>query len=139
MLYATLHAVATPPWGGLTPALAPSTYKDSIVRITNLTFLAFYLNSAIDTGNYVDVTYQEVADKINDGSIFSYLRTRLGNDIDLSIFPPEKQRELVDEWQNILNAVSARRKFGIENNGLCLLVAYLLEGIQRRQDKNPSE
>jgi hypothetical protein len=109
------------------------------VRITNLTCLAFYLNSAIDTGKYADITYQVVADKINDGNIFSYLRTRLGTDIDLSMFSTEKQRELIDEWQSILNAVSARRKFGIEHNGLCLLVAYLLEGIQRRQDANPSE
>jgi len=108
------------------------------MRITNLSFLAFYLNSAIDTGKYTDITYREVADNIKNGAIFSFLRKRLNGDIDLSIFDQEKERELIDEWQSLLNAVDARRKFGVENNGLCLLVAYLLEGIQHRQDNNPA-
>ncbi len=108
------------------------------MRITNLTFLAFYLNSAIDTGKYANITYEVVTAKIADASIFSYLSSHLGNDIDLSAFSIEKKNELTKEWQDMLNAVSASRKFGVERNGLCLLVAYLLEGIQRRQDKNPS-
>jgi hypothetical protein len=109
------------------------------MRITNLTFLAFYLNSAIDTGKYSDITFKEVADQINAGTIFEFLQTHLVGDIDLSIFDESKRKELVSEWQDLLAAVSARRKFGVENNGLCLLVAYLLEGIQRRQDKNPRQ
>ncbi|AMB48407.1 MULTISPECIES: hypothetical protein [Methylobacteriaceae] len=36
------------------------------------------------------------------------------------------------EWQDMENAVDARRKFGVEHRGLPLLVAFLLEGIQRR-------
>lgn len=107
------------------------------MRITNLTFLAFYLNAALDTGKYTDVSYQEVADHIDDGTIFNFLQKRLAGEIDLSIFDEGMKKELVQEWQDILNAVSARRKFGVEKNGLCLLVAYLLEGIQRRQDNNP--
>lgn len=109
------------------------------MRITNLTFLAFYINSAIDTGKYSDITFKEVADKIKAGSIFEFLQNRLVGDIDLSILDESKRKELLSEWQDLLAAVSTRRKFGIENNGLCLLVAYLLEGIQRRQDRNPSQ
>jgi hypothetical protein len=107
------------------------------MRITNLTFLAFYLNGALDTGKYGNINYTEVASHIEDGTIFDFLKKRLAGDIDLSIFNDEMKKELVEEWQGILNAVSARRKFGVEKNGLCLLVAYLLEGIQRRQDNNP--
>lgn len=81
----------------------------------------------------MDVTCQEIVDKISDRSVFNYLRTRLAADIDLSILSAENQRILVDEWQEILGVVNARRKFGIGRNGLCLLIAYLLEGIQRRQ------
>ena len=36
------------------------------------------------------------------------------------------------EWQDMEAAIPARKKFGVENRGLPLLVAYLLEGIQRR-------
>lgn len=107
------------------------------MQITDLTVLAFYLNAALDTGKYADLTFKEVADCIEDGSIFNFLKKRLGNDIDLSIYDRNKQNDLIAEWQDLLNAVSAYRKFGVENNGLCLLIGYLLEGIQRRQYDNP--
>ncbi len=108
------------------------------MRITNLTFLAFYLNSAIDTGKYSDLSYDRVAREIEKGSIFPFLRNHLKDNIDLSIFDASKEAELLAEWQDMLIAMSSRRKFGVENNGLCLLLAYCIESIQRRQDKNPS-
>lgn len=106
------------------------------MRIGYLTFLAFNLNGAIDTGKYGNVTYREVADHVDAGTIFDFLGTRLAKDIDLSIFDAERKTALVAEWQD-MRGVDARRKFGVENNGLCLLMAYCLEGIQRRQDANP--
>ena len=107
------------------------------MRITSLTFLAFYLNGALDTGKYQDVTFDEVAREIRNGTIFEFLARRLAGDIDLSIFGLAERTEIEAEWADMLAAVSARRKFGVERNGICLLIAYLLEGIQRRQDSNP--
>ena len=107
------------------------------MRITNLTFLAFYLNAALDTGNYADLSLDVVGTAIDNGTIFDLLAKKLEGDIDLSIFDAAKKAEIIAEWQDLRNAVSARRKFGVENNGLCLLIAYCLEGIQRRQDSNP--
>jgi hypothetical protein len=107
------------------------------MRITNFTFLAFFMNAAIDTGKYNNISLQEVASHIEKGTIFDFLQTCLGDDIDLSTFEKEKQQQLISEWQDMLQAIDHERKFGIENNGLCLLIAYLLEGIQRRQDNNP--
>ena len=105
------------------------------MRITNLTFLAFYINGAIDSGKYSDVSISLIADQIEAGTIFTFLQTRLADDIDLSILDEAKRKELLSEWQDLLAAVNARRKFGVEKSGLCLLVAYLLEGIQRRLSK----
>lgn len=107
------------------------------MRITNLTHLAFQLNAALDTGRYNDVTFREVSGHINEGTIFSFLERRIGEDVDLSLLDTPKRQELIDEWQSFLNVVDARRKFGVEKNGLCLLTAYVIEGIQRRQDTNP--
>ena len=42
------------------------------------------------------------------------------------------KHQLLEEWKGLLNAVDAGRKFGVRRSGLCLLVAYLIEGIQRR-------
>ncbi len=99
--------------------------------------LPFYLNSAIDTGRCNDISFEVVASHIEAGTIFNFLQKRLSGDIDLSIFDNEKQRELIAEWQDILGAGNASRKFGVQKSGSCLLVAYLLEGVQRRQDSNP--
>ena len=111
--------------------------RGSWMRITNLTFMAFYLNSALDSGKYAGISFKDVADHIEDGTIFDFLRTRLKDDIDLTLYGQNEQNELITEWQDMLAAVNARKKFGVENNGICLLIGYLLEGIQRRQDNNP--
>ncbi len=102
------------------------------MRITALTFLAFYLNAAMDSGRYDGLAISEVKSKIENGTIFDFLRQRLGNDIDLSILTTEDEAELLAEWQDLLAAVNARRKMGVEVRGLPLLIACLLEGIQRR-------
>ncbi len=107
------------------------------MRITNLTFLAFYLNGALDTGKYANVTYREVADRIEAGDIFDFLGARLAGDIDLSNLDAAKREELTAEWRDMLHAMSGRRKFGVEKNGICLIMAYVLEGIQRRQHSTP--
>lgn len=107
------------------------------MRIGNLTFLAFQLNGALDSGKYRSITCEQVREAIEAKTIFDFLNNHLGDDIDLSIFFTEKRKEIEEEWQDML-AIRARKKFLVENNGLCLLVAFCLEGIQQRQDKNPS-
>lgn len=103
------------------------------MQISTLTFIAFYLNSAIDSGRYDDLSIDEVKREIEAGAIFPFLRTRLGSDVDLSLLKTEDEAELLAEWQDLLAAVNERRKMGIERRGLTLLIAYLLEGIQRRK------
>lgn len=102
------------------------------MSITTLTFIAFYLNAAMDSGRYDDLLIGEIKKEIENGTIFDFLRQRLGNDLDFSILRKTDEAELLAEWQDILMAVNERRKMGIEKRGLTLLIAYLLEGIQRR-------
>ncbi|WP_133121951.1 hypothetical protein [Pleomorphomonas carboxyditropha] len=102
------------------------------MKISTLTFIAFYFNSAIDTGRYDDLSIEEVRWEIRFGTIFDFLAKKLDTDIDLSILDPEAKVELLAEWQDMETAIPAGKKFGVENHGLPLLMAYLLEGIQRR-------
>jgi len=102
------------------------------MRITALTFIAFYLNGAMDSGRYDDLSISEVKSKIEDGTIFDFLRKRLGSDIDLSILDKADEAKLLSEWQDFMAVINERRKMAIERRGLTLLIAYLLEGIQRR-------
>ena len=51
---------------------------------------------------------------------------------------PEDWTALSELWFNLDNAVDARRKFGVENKGIALLMAYALESFQSldRKEKN---
>lgn len=102
------------------------------MRVSALTFLAFYVNSAIDTGRYDDLSIDVVRRGVRAGTIFEVLATRLGNDLDLSLLDDAKRAELLDEWQDMEAAIDIRKKFGIERGGLALVMAFILEGIQRR-------
>lgn len=102
------------------------------MRVNRLTFLGFYLNGALGSGKYDDISIDEVKARIRDHTIFDYLDTKLGMDIDLSILSAEDRRELNEEWEDMADAINESRKMCVDRNGLCLLVAYLLEGIQRR-------
>ena len=102
------------------------------MKISTLTFISFYFNSAIDTGRYDDLSIEEVRREIQAGTIFRFLAKKLGTDIDLSILDDRTEAELLAEWQDMEIAIPARKKFGVENRGLPLLAAYLLEGIQSR-------
>jgi len=75
------------------------------MRITTLTFIAFYLNGAIDSGRYDDLTTGIIKDEIKKGTVFDFLRRSLGTDIDLSILEEADEAELLAEWQDLLEAV----------------------------------
>ena len=102
------------------------------MHITNLTFLALTINGAIDTGKYDHISLEIVGRHIEAGTVFSYIRDELKENLNLSILDAATKTQLLTEWQDLLNAVDADRKLGVRRSGLCLLVAYLIEGIQRR-------
>lgn len=44
------------------------------MRISQLTFLGFYLNGALGSRKYADISIAEVKARIHDRTIFNYLR-----------------------------------------------------------------
>lgn len=104
----------------------------SDIRISQLTFLAFYLNGAAGSGKYGHLTLDECYNALETGSIFDFLTQKLGRDFDASILSGEQKQELIEEWEGLANVVDHGRKFCIDDGGLNLVVAYILESIQRR-------
>ena len=100
------------------------------MHLSARTYAAFALNGALDTGRYADLTTEEVVPSIEDGTIFAFLERRLGEDYRLGWLSEEHKAEFADEWDRFYNAIDSRRKFLVERNGLCLLLAYVLQGIQ---------
>lgn len=103
-----------------------------MIPINKLTFLGFYLNGALGSGRYNDIEIDQVKGLLASGGIYAFLEERLGHDVDFSILKPDEREELLQEWRDMADSVNESRKMCVEKNGLCLLVAYLLEGIQRR-------
>ncbi len=104
------------------------------MKIIDLTFLILELNAAIDAGHKAD--WVKTKEHIEAGTVFSWLRQQ-GFSMDLSIYDGERvsiAEEISQEWQSIYSgyAGSERRKWGVENNGLNLLLAWTNEIIQQK-------
>jgi len=93
-------------------------------------FLLWQFIAALDTGKYDSLGIEAVKRHAEAGTIPAFLVDRFGSDLDLSVFTPQDWTTLSDTWASIHNAVDARRKFGVENMGISLLMAYTLESMQ---------
>lgn len=94
-------------------------------------FLLWQLIAALDSGKYNSLSISEVKRHADAGTISAAVIDRFGGDADFSIFEPKDWADINETWSSIANAVDARRKFGVENKGIALLMAYTLQSIQQ--------
>ena len=103
-----------------------------MVKVNRLTYLTFELNSLIDLG--YSVSLGDAKKICEEKTLFDELERRFpikDTGFDLSILDESDRKEISDEFWDMSLAVNEKRKFGIENKGLCLLIAYSQEMIQR--------
>jgi hypothetical protein len=93
------------------------------------TSLGFHLNALLDRGKALDI--DDTRKHVSDGSLFGWLKESFGDDLDLSLYRPDDEAVVLELFGSLSNAVNSRRKFGVEQNGLALVVAYCLEGLQQ--------
>jgi hypothetical protein len=94
-------------------------------------FLAFELNALLDRGLSIHV--EETHKRIADGTLFDWLEERFRpepNYLDLSLYEGPERQGMLEIFGSLSNAVDAKRKMGVERNGLALLVAYCIEVMQ---------
>jgi len=112
------------------------------VTLTDLTFLILQLNAVVDEDLHRGIPMDEVQRHIEAGDLFAWLATRFGNSIDLSLYGPGARPEVAAEITEGLNSILGgyqgreRRKWGVENNGICLLIAWVNELVQQRAWKD---
>ncbi|UQY83679.1 opioid growth factor receptor-related protein [Ralstonia pseudosolanacearum] len=97
------------------------------MHLTVLTRLASDLITNIDGGKTVSVA--DVSKQIEAGRVFEFLQRTL-DPLDLSMVSDAVQIELTSEWRG---RASAHGRMGIANNGLCLVLAHVVESIQQRR------
>jgi len=108
--------------------------NDEMAKVLRkLTQLAFCFIAVIDSGKHEGVGKEQVVSHIERGTIFEFLAGF--QDIagwGLGSLSEDDKRHLLGEWQSMSNAIESQRKFGVSDNGICLLSAYVIEGIQGR-------
>ena len=103
------------------------------MTLVDLCFVAFCVNAAVDSGRGDGVTVETILAEIRDGRIIEFLETR---DIDLGLLNAGARRDVAKALKEVANCGDARwvrRKFGVRNRGLCVLIGFLAEIIQRRR------
>ena len=100
------------------------------MKICTYTFVAFQLNGALGSGRYNDITIEKIKEELISGHLFKYLEIKLGDDLDLSLLNSNERKVLLKEWREIMEA-NIDPILCVEKNGLSLLIAYILDCIQR--------
>jgi hypothetical protein len=104
------------------------------LRLSTLSIVAFNLVSAIDHGFLEKITFDEIYREIESGNLIAFLKSQLGDSVDLSLVTADtvQGRRFIEALQRLPNVLAGneRRKLGVENSGLCLLLAFCIELMQ---------
>ncbi len=97
---------------------------DAELRYTQM---GFEVLAAIDRGASLDPG--KLREQIDNGGFFQWLREK-EPDIDQSLYLEEDRAAMLRFFQRRGDVADARRKYGVEENGLGILAAYCFEGLE---------
>jgi hypothetical protein len=102
--------------------------------ISYLAMVLFGLSAMLDTGKHDDITFDEVKRQSSSGNLLKFLRERNGGSFASGITDGDPA---FGEWYEAQIADNCkamdgreRRKYAIQNRGLCLLISYTAEILQ---------
>ena len=98
------------------------------MKISHLTSIGFRLNHAIDKGLHKDISIEIIKEIITDKSLPEYLEKKLGCDVFEALTPTELN-QLLEVWGAIIDCYTAG-DLNVSENGICLLLALVLDTIQ---------
>jgi len=100
------------------------------LRLSSITNFIFAVNSAHDTGRHNDIDVEDVWELIEKSGLLTFLSEQLGRDADFSLLTETEQGELFEAALKPYTNTAVPEDWGIERNGLCLLIAMAAELIQ---------
>jgi len=104
------------------------------MKIGYLTMMVLNLNALVDAHRHEGVSLHDAKRHIGAKTVFSWLEGTFGRDVDFSLFDADTRARISDELQNLMHGYAGdeHRKWGIQNNGICLLIAWTNELIQQK-------
>jgi hypothetical protein len=109
-------------------------------RLSSITSVGFEAIAAIDAGNGDKVSLRDIYNGLDHETLFQNLASKI-TDLDLGLLTgTEEGSKAVRVLYDAAEAFRGRerRKIGVENSGLSLLVALVLEAIQQGNFLHPS-
>jgi len=115
--------------------------KNKTMKLSSLTHLAFETNAVLDACPDFDLPLAEVHAAARQGVLIQHLAKRFGDKADLSMLLTNPDELHAVDFA-LCDAVSSlegcgHRKIGVTNNGLCLVLAIILEVIQQEFSSLP--
>lgn len=115
-------------------------------KVSALTLLILELNHLIDSGKYNHISIDEIYEVIEQKRIIPYLTEKTKGNADFSCYRDDgPYSNFVEHYHEQMNnlyhgyAGDERRKWGVENLGLCLLLAWTNQLIQQGSGWHPSD
>ena len=99
------------------------------------TCLIFALNSIIDLNEHQDITFDDIRNAIKSGNLVSWLSHKFPTE-DFTFLDDCTSKRITAIISEISISVHPSKKFGISNNGICWLIAMLVELVQNWKDWN---
>ena len=107
------------------------------MRVGALTYMILIINEVIDSGKHQGITIKEIEDEIEKGTIIDFLSKLSSFDVNIiHTTYPNFQEFYIKRLQDM--PIGDERKWGIENSGLCLLLAWTNEKIKQGSGWYPS-
>ena len=106
------------------------------MQLSSLTYAAFEINAVWDTCPDFELSFAEVHEAAEREELLTLLANRFGDKADLSLFDVPDSNECRETEIALRLAAEAlagreRRKVGVEQSGMCLAMALILEAIQQ--------
>ncbi|HHT9116658.1 MAG TPA: hypothetical protein ACFYEL_09340 [Candidatus Wunengus californicus] len=116
------------------------------IKLTALTLIISELNHLIDSGKYTHITIEDAHKAIEQKRVIPFLAESTKGDSDFSLYGTDgPYAGFVEYYHEQMYQIycgyagNERRKWGIENLGLCLLLAWTNEIIQQGAGWHPNE
>jgi hypothetical protein len=95
------------------------------------TSLGLLINYLIDRGE--TISKDDMYVHIENRTLWTLLEEKLDNGW-IGSYNENQRNEFSDYFDSCANAIDSERKFGVVNNGYCLLIAYLFEAVQNGKE-----
>ena len=101
------------------------------IPLSSWTWFIFAINGAIDRGVSAGVSPGEMLQHIEEGDLFDFLSQDEALAHALTMYEQDQAASQVLRGLRALTGIDSRKKFGVEFNGMCLLIALATEIVQR--------